>query len=177
MHVVRPNQIQRISKHYIMQQYRIHKIPPIATLTTITEYACLALNGTHLPSSTQVTHAIPHPPLQCAGSAQECINVIRCNKELKICEGVSLNGPCRISADCNVGLFCNFWHCTRLLRQGEKCTSHDQCGRDSLCYIKNIGDVAGICTNLFTYDDEYQLLPLGLDDKPGMQIISVFLWR
>ena len=95
---------------------------------------------------------------------------------MQICEGVSLNGPCRISADCNVGLFCNFWHCTRLLRPGEKCTSHDQCGRDALCYISNIGNVAGICTNLFTYDDDYQLLPLGLDDKPGKLVDAVYFF-
>ena len=107
---------------------------------------------------------------------QNVIKLHRCNKELKICEGISMNGPCRISADCNVGLFCNFWHCTTLLQQGERCTSHDQCGRDALCYFINAGDVSGICTNLFTYDDEYQLLPLGLDNAPSNIFISLFLW-
>lgn len=69
-------------------------------------------------------------------------------------------GQCKRSADCLFGLFCNDeGFCVPTFNANHRCTSNDDCGRESLCRFDTPNDAFGNCTTIVSLDVEALVLP------------------
>eukprot|EP01017_Pseudomicrothorax_dubius_P014017 TRINITY_DN1642_c0_g1_i7.p1 TRINITY_DN1642_c0_g1~~TRINITY_DN1642_c0_g1_i7.p1 ORF type:complete len:199 (+),score=7.24 TRINITY_DN1642_c0_g1_i7:148-744(+) len=84
---------------------------------------------------------------------------IRCGQvgDRKQCLGVLPGGDCSQTADCNPGYYCERGKCTLSLGLGQPCTNDNSCGRRAVCLWNDTNTLTGVCTAMFTVDNNTQI--------------------
>ena len=127
--------------------------------------------GTCEPSVSIDFDYILYPGYRCRGD--EVFGVWRFGS--KICnnddrwEGYPVYSKCRRSSDCNFGHYCNEdGICLKLINNGEACTTHDSCEKNSFWYYYNPEQSFGICAEVASLD-ERELAQPEYKDNPVAQ--------
>ncbi|CAI2371396.1 unnamed protein product [Moneuplotes crassus] len=130
-------------------------------------------HGTCEPSVSPDFGIILYPGYRCRGS--EVFGTCRfgtkvCNNEDR-CEGYPSYHYCRRTSDCNFDHYCSHdGICLLLNENGESCSTHDSCEKNSMCHYTDPTDDFGTCVEVASKDErelvlpEYNKVPVRQDD-------------
>lgn len=71
----------------------------------------------------------------------------KCDEDKKVCLGWGINEKCRLSSECNPGLYCGIDKlCVPIVEAGGICKYDVACGHENFCHYSNFTQNEGKCT-------------------------------